>query len=307
MKARETNVLGEHLRRHGVGALFDGQAHGADLDVPLVAWIPDLQHLRLPQYFDADELRWRDALFGGIIRYASRIVVSSEDVLGDLGWFAPEAVARTRVLSFVAQVPDDVYDEESRCAVRKYHLPQRYFFLPNQFWKHKNHPLVLEALSRLRSVAPGIHVACTGTPHDYRHPDHFGRLLAQIAELGLAGAVTLLGSVPHLDVLRLMRHSVAVLQPSLFEGWSTTVEESKSLGKGLILSDLAVHREQEPPRALYFDPTSPAALAERMLEAWEHWAPGPTADLEAEARALLPERTRAFGRRTVAVLDEVLV
>jgi glycosyltransferase involved in cell wall biosynthesis len=52
-----------------------------------------------------------------------------------------------------------------------------------------------------------------------------------------------------------------VLNPSLFEGWSTTVEEARSLGVPLILSDLAVHREQAGTEAVYFDRYSGAALA----------------------------------------------
>ena len=60
--------------------------------------------------------------------------------------------------------------------------------------------------------------------------------------------------LPRAHVFRLMRQSLAVLQPSLFEGWSTSVEEAKSVGKRMILLDIPVHREQDPPRALFFDP-----------------------------------------------------
>ena len=65
-------------------------------------------------------------------------------------------------------------------------------------------------------------------------------------------------------MLTLMRSASGVLNPSLFEGWSTTVEEAKLLGKRLILSDIPVHREQDPAAALYLDPRDPAAWAEAM-------------------------------------------
>lgn len=38
----------------------------------------------------------------------------------------------------------------------------------------------------------------------------------------------------------------ALLNPSRFEGWSTTVEEAKAAGTPMILSDIPVHREQAP-------------------------------------------------------------
>ena len=73
-----------------------------------------------------------------------------------------------------------------------------------------------------------------------------------------------LGIVPYLDLMSLMRHSVAVINPSRFEGWSTTVEEAKSMGKSILLSDISVHREQAPDRAAFFSPDNPQALADAM-------------------------------------------
>ncbi len=45
-------------------------------------------------------------------------------------------------------------------------------------------------------------------------------------------------------MLVLLAHAVAVINPSRFEGWSSSVEEAKALGKPLIVSDIPVHREQ---------------------------------------------------------------
>lgn len=70
--------------------------------------------------------------------------------------------------------------------------------------------------------------------------------------------------VPFADVLALNAAADAVINPSFFEGWATSVEEAKCLGTPLILSDLPVHREQAPD-ADFFDPRDAAALA-RCLE-----------------------------------------
>jgi glycosyltransferase involved in cell wall biosynthesis len=61
-----------------------------------------------------------------------------------------------------------------------------------------------------------------------------------------------------------MQVSVALLNPSCLEGWSTTVEEARSLGVPLVLSDLDVHREQAGDDATYFDRTSATALADAL-------------------------------------------
>jgi glycosyltransferase involved in cell wall biosynthesis len=66
-----------------------------------------------------------------------------------------------------------------------------------------------------------------------------------------------------------MKNSLAVINPSMFEGWSTTVEEAKLFGKTVVLSDIAVHREQSPVNGIYFDPADPVALAQQLKRVWD--------------------------------------
>ena len=54
-----------------------------------------------------------------------------------------------------------------------------------------------------------------------------------------------------------MRKAMAVIQPSLFEGWSTVVEDARALGKPMILSDFPVQIEQDPPSSDYFERNNP--------------------------------------------------
>jgi hypothetical protein len=64
-----------------------------------------------------------------------------------------------------------------------------------------------------------------------------------------------------------MKHAQAIIQPSLFEGWSTVVEDAKAMNQTIILSDLRVHKEQtddyEPK--LFFNPNNENDLVEKML------------------------------------------
>ena len=96
-----------------------------------------------------------------------------------------------------------------------------------------------------------------------------------------------------------------MLQPSLFEGWSTTVEEAKSVGKPILLSCLPVHYEQNPPRGVFFDPMNADDLAEAMQTQLMHGTSGPHWDMEKAARANLLPRTRQFGETFMAIAREV--
>jgi hypothetical protein len=72
----------------------------------------------------------------------------------------------------------------------------------------------------------------------------------------------MLGLISRSDQLLLMRNSQAVIQPSLFEGWSTVIEDAKSLQVPVIASNLKVHIEQLGKDGCYFDPHDPEALGE---------------------------------------------
>jgi len=298
--------LGAYMRKHGLDVAFGYVEYGARFNVPLLSWIPDFQHLHLPDMFPAQETAFRNRYFARIASNATRIVVSSQQALEDLQHFAPRSAVKGRVLPFVAQVPDSAYSSDPAWVCGQYHIPHRFVYLPNQFWRHKNHRVVIQALSLARTHYPPIAVVCTGNTHDDRDPTYFARLLADISRQGLRDNLIVLGMIPHEHLFALIRQSLAVLQPSQFEGWSTTVEETKSLGKSIILSDIPVHREQAPARAAYFDPTAPERLAECLLAAFEQYEPGPDRELEAAARSLLPVRTKAFGEAFLKIVEEAL-
>jgi glycosyltransferase involved in cell wall biosynthesis len=70
--------------------------------------------------------------------------------------------------------------------------------------------------------------------------------------------------IPLDHVYALLRASIALINPSRFEGWSTTVEEAKSFGVPAILSDIDVHREQTGGTARYFGVDDPQNLAAHL-------------------------------------------
>jgi glycosyltransferase involved in cell wall biosynthesis len=125
-----------------------------------------------------------------------------------------------------------------------------------------------------------------------------------ISKLGIRNNLVVLGMLPHAHLHQLMRQSLAVLQPSLFEGWSTTVEEVKSIGKRIIISDIPVHREQNPPRASFFSAQDAQQLAEILVKTFDEAKPGPDLALESQARAQLPARIEEYGRSFLEIVNE---
>ena len=108
-------------------------------------------------------------------------------------------------------------------------------------------------------------------------------LKGEIARRGLQSQVRLLGLLDRPTQIQVMRTSAAVVQASFFEGWSALVEDSRALGKRIFVSDIPVHREQNPDDAVYFNPDSAEELADLIEADWPHLEPGP--DLGREQRA----------------------
>jgi len=114
--------------------------------------------------------------------------------------------------------------------LKKYELNENYFITPNQFWPHKNHMIILEAANKLiKEGFTNFNVTFTGKMTSYRDQRYTDNLLKYITENKLEQNVKFLGFIPRQDQLNLMNYSIAIIQPSLFEGWSTLVEEAKAM------------------------------------------------------------------------------
>jgi glycosyltransferase involved in cell wall biosynthesis len=178
-------------------------------------------------------------------------------------------------------------------------VPPRFFLVCNQFWRHKNHAVIFEALRILKDRGVRPPVLCTGALHDYRNAAFAKEIETKLRKYDLESQVTLLGLVSRERQLALMRRTIAMIQPSLFEGWSTVVEDIRALGRPSFLSDLDVHREQNPPGAKFFSPHDAESLAKLMADAWAEYPSGP--DRAAEERALAATR-----ERFIAIGHEIL-
>ena len=73
--------------------------------------------------------------------------------------------------------------------------------------------------------------------------------------------IRFLGFIDREEQLCLLDNSIAVIQPSLFEGWSTVVEDARALNKFIILSGLDVHQEQINENVHFFNPKNEKELA----------------------------------------------
>jgi Glycosyl transferase family 2/Glycosyl transferases group 1 len=196
--------------------------------------------------------------------------------------------------------------EEGSTTLRKYHLPQKFALVANQFWRHKNHRILPPALGLLKRRGIDLNIVVTGLPSDYRDPENasLSEFFQESAKEGVMKSIHFLGKIPYGDLVEIMRSAALIIQPSFFEGWSTSIEDSKALGRPLICSDIQVHREQVPDALGFFDPKEPAVLAELLAEIYGDLLPGPDLQKEDAAFALARQRAFDYGARLLEMTWE---
>ena len=294
------------FQKHAIDVVFEAaQFFGWRFRTPAIAWIPDFQHRGLPEMFSWSYRLKRNLGQGLQVGTGRTVMLSSEDARRTCEQLYPHARERAHTVSF-AILPQTPPSPIEACKVaRGYALPASFFFMPNQFWRHKNHLVVIEALAILRDRGQRVVVAASGQPLDPIAPGHFEIVRKKTIDLGLEDNFRILGLIPREHIPALLRTCTALLNPSLFEGWSTTVEEARNLGTPMLLSDLPVHKEQMGLNAVYFDRFSAQDLAERLgnfTAVAEHEREAAVANAQAEAE----ERASAYAERFVRLVQDAM-
>jgi glycosyltransferase involved in cell wall biosynthesis len=157
----------------------------------------------------------------------------------------------------------------------KYSLPQRYFFYPASFWRHKNHELILRATKLIADeTGEVVPVVFCGTFQDYFRAIPFKDMVSLAMKLGIVDRVRYLGMVPDEDMAALYTSSVGLVMPTFFGPTNIPPLEAWHCGRPVISSDIPGIREQIGDAGLLVNPRSAPDLAQAMLRLWRDEALG---------------------------------
>ena len=249
---------------------------GFESRVPYVMAVHDLQHRLHPEFPEVSaggEWESREYLFRNGIEYSLAVLVDSEigreDVLqlyGDLT--SPE---RVRVLPFLpAPYLDEASSTASAAVAReRLALPERYLFFPAQFWPHKNHLRVVQALARIRrEKGVDVHVVMCGSASGELRTSVLAEARRVAATEGAEDLVHVLGYVDDDLMGPLYAASCGVLLPTFFGPTNIPILEAWRAGRPVLSSDLRGIREQCGDAAILVDPTSVSSIADGIHSLW---------------------------------------
>lgn len=246
-------------RRHQLEAAYFAAPAFARIDVPFVFTVWDLGHRTIPEFPEMrsgrDPWSHREAMYRTMVGQASYVVVGNESGREEVGRAYGKDPARIRVLPF----PNPEFPAAG-AGVPAWLPNGNYFLYPAQFWPHKNHETLLQALAELaRGGGPAVDLVFVGADKGSA-----GYLRQRATELGVAERVIFPGFVSRAELATLYRRATGLVFPSLLGPNNLPPQEAAVLECPMILSDLPGHREQLGAGALLVPGLDPVAWAAAM-------------------------------------------
>ena len=245
--------------------------------IPYVMAIHDLQHRLQPEFPEVSAngvWEWQEYLFRNGTRYATLLLTDSEvgkeDVLNFYGAYGvtPD---RVKVLPFLpaCYLAVNVSKSEQQRMQTTYHLPERYLFYPAQFWPHKNHARIVQALRLLKQEhCLKVPALFCGSYVGEILEHTFHEIMALSHQLGVEDQVHYLGYVPDEDMSGLYAGAVALVMPTFFGPTNIPVLEAWASGCPVLTSDIRGIQEQAGDAAILADPRSVEAIADGIYRLW---------------------------------------
>jgi glycosyltransferase involved in cell wall biosynthesis len=233
------------------------------------------------------------------------VVAESETGKEDiLSCYGPRVIApdRIRILPYVSPLRTPFSDDQVHSF--RLGLPERYLLYPAQFWPHKNHRRVVQALHLLKlNHGLTIPIVLCGSSEGRIRTLTRSALLEEVRSRSLEAQVHVLNRVTDAEIAALYAGATALVMPTFFGPSNLPILEAWSAGCPVLTSDVRGVRDQAGDAALLVDPASVPSIAEGIRRLWT----------DEELTRTLAERGRSrqalwtqddFRRRLEGIVDE---
>lgn len=245
--------------------------------IPYILTIHDLQHRLQPEFPEVSangEWEAREYIFRNGIRNATMLLSESEtgkeDILNFYGEYgvAPDRVKVMPLLPSIT-LQREINEAERKRVRQKYSLPDRYFFYPAQFWPHKNHLRIVQAIGLLKERYDlRVHILFSGYHSGEIREATFKEVTETAASLQVQNQISYFGYVPDEDIAALYAEARALIMPTFFGATNIPPLEAWALGCPVLTSDIRGIRQQAGDASVLVDPKSVEAIAGGMQRLW---------------------------------------
>jgi glycosyltransferase involved in cell wall biosynthesis len=276
-QATENTELRKFLQSEQIDWLFLSApvTWGFEAGIPYVMPVHDLQHRLQPNFPEVSQNgQWelREYLYRNGIAHASQVIVESAIGLKHVrGLYHCEA-EKIVVIPYNASdcVSKESADESTRRAVRSlYALPEKFLFYPAQFWPHKNHCRIVEAIWVARQLGSDISVVFCGNRESGILQETAKKVLYIADRLGISDNLYIIGYAEQAHMSALYAEAVGLIMPTFFGPSNIPILEAWATGCPVITSNIQGLREQAGRAALLVDPLSVNSIASAMIRLWK--------------------------------------
>lgn len=220
-------------------------------------------HPEFPEVREYREFSIREVYFKNMMPAASLIIAESEQLA--IALTQKYGVDNNRIL-VMPMVPSFDYETEDQLSVEDvmqlYKLKTGYFFYPSQYWPHKNHIRIIQAIKLLKKKGHEITVLFVGS--DKGNQSYLKKI---VKELNISEQVVFLNFVPQEHLIGFYRGSRAVVMPTYFGPTNIPPLEAWSLKKPLIYSQEMAAQSKDA--AIHVDPDNAAELADALMACFD--------------------------------------
>lgn len=143
---------------------------------------------------------------------------------------------------------------------------KNYLLHVGNLYPHKNMNLVLSSLKKIKDKEGLVVQLIIAGKKDY----FYKRFQKKAKELGLQNQILFLGEVSDSKLQQLYENALALISPSLMEGFDLPTIEAMKNNCIILASDIPVHREICKDIAVYFDPKSPEDLTSKLKQVYKN-------------------------------------
>ena len=230
---------------------------------PVVSIVYDLLQVHYPKFLTATERAVRARQLAETARVADRIVCISDftrsTLIRHVGVRGEQVV--TIPIAYAGSLNRSFGSRDTSIFGRLGIEAGRFLLYPANFWPSKNHRLLLAALALYRARHPRSDLAlvCTGSP---------GRQMDEVRDVahraGVGPWARFPGFVTDAELAALMEASLALIFPSLYEGFGMPILEAMAFGTPVLSSNAASLPDVVGDAALQFDPNRPVEMMDAI-------------------------------------------
>lgn len=166
---------------------------------------------------------------------------------------------------------DNVDSDQQKFILNKLGISKDFLFYPAQFWPHKNHVRIVEAIRILKAKGIDIQVVFTGSNRTIRNLYNIEYIIRRIAkDSAMEKDVIIAGYLDSPSIRTLYGNALAMIMPQLIPEPCIPFAEAMGLGCPVIGSNLPGIREQIGNAGVWVDPYDVESIAGGIASLYSH-------------------------------------